>query len=377
MSIPFRDYHILSLLDAFEKSTLPIDLFVSIYFKENKALGSKDRAFISDTVYSLIRFQGLLNALNPLANSWKDRYSLFQTIAPIEERSFPDLPLHAQVSFPKNLFDLFVKNYGEERAIALCKVCNTRAPTTIRVNSLKTSRETLLSKWKSEFKINPCKTAPLGITFLEKIHFFSRPEFKEGLFEIQDEASQLVASLVLPAPCDLILDYCAGSGGKALAIAPLMQGKGQLFLHDIRWRALLEARQRLKRAGIQNYQLVDAGNQKKLRGLKKKMNWVLVDAPCSGSGTLRRNPDMKWRFQEENLLSLIGEQRTIFERALSFLAPGGTIVYATCSLLHEENEVQSEHFIKTYGLTQQQTFKSLPTLGGMDGFYAACFKKTS
>jgi 16S rRNA (cytosine967-C5)-methyltransferase len=372
--IPFRDYHLLTLLSEFENSKLPLDLFISLYFKENKALGSKDRAYISDTLYMIIRYLGLLNKLleNP---TWEKRLELLKKLHPIDEKVFLKLQLFDQVSFPENLFNLISQSYGQEKAVELCKICNTKAPTTIRVNTLKIDRESLLKQWMSKFSITPCHHSDTGIIFLEKIHFFSLPEFKMGYFEIQDEASQLVSNLIDINEGSLVLDYCAGAGGKSLAIAPKMKGKGQLFLHDIRKKALLDAKERLRRAGVQNYQILFADDTQKLKKLKKRIDHVFVDAPCSGSGTLRRNPDMKWRFKEEDLKALVGEQRNIFEKALSFLGASGTIVYATCSLLNEENENQVEHFIKTYNLEVIKTFKSLPTLNGMDGFYAACFKR--
>jgi 16S rRNA C967 or C1407 C5-methylase (RsmB/RsmF family) len=221
----------------------------------------------------------------------------------------------------------------------------------------------------------PTSTSPLGITFQKKINFFELPEFKEGLFEVQDEGSQLLAFLVKAKPGQQVLDYCAGSGGKTLAFAPSMQNKGQIFLHDVRPKALLECRKRLRRAGIQNAQTV-AHDSPKLSKLKKKMDWVLVDAPCTGTGTLRRNPDMKWKFSQEILSRLIGQQRMIFEKALSYMRPEGRIVYATCSILQEENQEQIEHFLKTYSLELEgETFQTFPALGGMDGFFGAILKK--
>lgn len=372
--IPFRDYHLLSLLNSFDDSTLPIDLFVSIYFRANKALGSKDRAYISETVFALIRYKGLLDALldHP---SWNKRFELFKKLEPIQSRTFNDLPPHQEVSFPKELFDLLVKNYGLEEAKTIARASNTKAPTTVRVNTLKISRDELLKQFTQRFQVVACKHSSIGITFLEKIHFYSLPEFKEGFFEVQDEASQLVSFIGDIHPSDLVLDFCSGAGGKALAIATAMDGKGQLYLHDVRKKALQESKERFKRAGIQNFQILHAEETNRLKLLKKKMDLVFVDAPCSGTGTLRRNPDMKWRFTPQDLQELIGKQRTIFEKALSFLKPNGTIVFATCSLLHEENEEQVIHFQKTYNLQIVKTFKSLPKIGEMDGFFATSFKK--
>jgi 16S rRNA (cytosine967-C5)-methyltransferase len=372
--LPFREFHLVSLLEGFEKTTLPLDLFVSIYFKEHKALGSKDRAQISDQVFALIRYKGLLDALASNQN-WVDRLQLFKKLEPISEKRFTHLAPFYEVSFPKELFELFEENFGLEKAKDICRICNTKAPTTVRVNTKKISRQDMLKKWSENYQVRPTLLSPNGIIFIEKTHFYSMPEFKDGLFEIQDEASQLVSYLIKVKESDLVLDYCAGAGGKSLAIAPNMHGKGQIFLHDIRKKALIDAKERLKRAGIQNYQIVFSDEASKLKKLKKLMDWVLVDSPCSGTGTLRRNPDMKWRFKKEALTSLIGEQRNVFEKALSFLKKDGHIVYATCSMLKEENEEQVNHFIKTYNLEIVETFKSLPSLNGMDGFYAACLKR--
>lgn len=174
------------------------------------------------------------------------------------------------------------------------------------------------------------------------------------------------------------MDYCAGSGGKTLAFAPRMQNKGQIYLHDVREHALLESRRRLKRAGIQNAQIVKADDTAKLKKLKKSMQWVLVDAPCTGTGTMRRNPDMKWNMAEETLPKLLGLQRSVFEKALSYMHPDGRLVYATCSILKEENQDQVAHFLKTYQLELvQEPFQCFPSEGGMDGFYGAIFKRLS
>lgn len=371
---PYREHHLLQLLEGYSKQKLPLDLFISHYFRDNHALGSKDRQFIAENVYALVRWQGLLDRLSP-SPSWEDRYQTFvaRDLAEVQEQE--DIPLATRVSFPSNLFDLFVKSYGAEKAHALCLICNTPAPTTVRVNTLKISRDTLFTRWEGTYDISPCLHSPEGILFHKKINFFQLPEFKEGLFEVQDEGSQLLARLVAVKPGEQVLDYCAGSGGKTLAFAPHMEGKGQIHLHDIRPFALQEAKKRLRRAGIQNSQIV-LPDSPHLNKLKKKMDWVLVDAPCSGTGTLRRNPDMKWKFDDEMVDRLIGQQRMIFEKALSFLKPDGRIVYATCSLLKEENQDQVEHFLSTYQLQiEGNPFQTLPSTGGMDGFFGVVLKR--
>ncbi len=372
--IPYREYHLFTLLNAYSQQTLPLDLFISYYFRDHSALGSKDRAFIADMVYALVRWQGLLDYLSP-SPSWEDRYATFSTLDFEQLSEREDIPLATKVSFPKYLFNLLINTYGPTQARDLCLISNTPAPTTIRVNTLKISRHELLKRWQGMYDISPTAMSPDGIIFHKKINFFQLPEFKEGLFEVQDEGSQLLARLVQVQPGQQALDYCAGSGGKTLAFATSMQGKGQIYVHDIRPHALQEARKRLRRAGIQNSQPL-LPTSPHLNKLKKKMDWVLVDAPCSGTGTLRRNPEMKWKFDQAMLDRLIGQQRTIFEKALSFLHPQGHIVYATCSLLKEENQTQVEHFLRAYRLEMaREPFQSLPTFGGMDGFFGVVLKR--
>lgn len=371
MLIPFRQHHVITLLNGYDAQNLPLDLFMRNYFKVHKAIGSKDRAFIAETSYAMVRWKGLLDHLCDSEPTWEKRLNAFS--GPIFETAKRDetLPTHIRLSFPKILFDLIANTHGSKGAERICSISNQPAPTTVRVNTMKISRDELLRSWSDKYDVRPCPKSLSGIVFAKRINFFELPEFKQGLFEVQDEGSQLLADLVEAKPGDLVLDYCAGSGGKTLAFAHKMENKGQIYLHDIRKHALIDCKKRLRRAGIQNAQIVHA-DEEKLKKLKKKMDWVLVDAPCTGTGTLRRNPDMKWKFDDGIVQRLRGQQRMIFEKALSFLKPGGKIVYATCSLLKEENSEQIAHFMKTYGLKLYgEPFESLPEEGGMDGFYGA------
>jgi len=373
--LSFRDHHLLTLLNDYEDQKLPLDLFVRNYFKSHSALGSKDRGEIAETLYALIRWQRLLDHLIGSECGWPQRLICFRKgawKASIEDKS---IPTAIRVSFPDELFEKLKESHGEEKAIAIALASNEQAPTAVRANLLKTTREKLIEKWAPLYDVVPCEHSKSGIIFRKKIALFTLPEFKEGLFEVQDEASQLVSQLVQVKPGDQVLDYCAGSGGKTLGFAPHLQGKGQVFLHDVRPYVLLEAKKRLKRAGIQNAQVINA-EADYLKKLKKKMDWVLVDAPCSGTGTLRRNPDMKWKYENAMLERLKSLQRVVFEKALSYLKPDGKIVYATCSLLNEENEEQAAHFEKTYGLKRiSDPFASVPSLGQMDGFYGIVLEK--
>lgn len=371
----FRDHHLLTLLHNYDKQHLPLDLFISNYFRDHKALGSKDRGTIAETVYAMVRWRALLDYLIGAEPNWEKRLTLFAHFDAKKYAEDPTIPPHIRVSFPQCLYDLIVKSHGEEKANELCLISNQPAPTTVRINTLKTTREAMLTRWKQFYEVSPCQFSEQGIIFHKKIAFFSLPEFHEGLFEVQDEGSQLLSELMDVQPGQQVMDFCSGSGGKTLAFAPKMKGLGQIHLHDIRPTALQEARKRLKRAGIQNAQMVEAGDPK-LKKLKKRMDWVLVDAPCTGTGTMRRNPDMKWRFTEETLTRLLGQQRVIFEQALSYLKPDGHIIYATCSMLRDENEDQMDHFVRTYGLkVVGEPFHSLPSKDGMDGFFGVVLVK--
>ncbi len=367
----FREHHLFAILDQYETQGAPLDLFLKNYFRKHHAVGAKDRKFICETLYQMIRWRGLLDHFSEKPVSWKKRYACLQGFSPKTTLDDPRIPQHIRVSFPKLFFDLLEHSLGTEKAWAFCLASNETAPTTVRSNSLKITRDALLQQWEEHYKVTPCSHSPTGIVFQKKENFFGMPAFKEGYFEVQDEASQLIADLVNPTSTDHVLDFCAGSGGKTLAFAPKMNGRGQIFLHDIRPHALIEAKKRLKRAGIQNAQLLmpDSSQKKKLLG---RMDWVLVDAPCTGTGTLRRNPDMKWKFSKEILPRLCIEQRSIFQEALKFLKPTGKIVYATCSVLPQENEDQIDYFKKEHGLRLVgQPLHTFPQSGGMDGFFGA------
>ncbi len=351
-----------------------MDLFLNHYFRAHKALGSKDRSFISETLYGIVRWQGLLRALSKQTPSWRDLITLYLSHSIDDLRSREGLAPWDAVSMPKWLYNLLQENYGEERAIALALESNRQAPSCIRTNLLKCSREELLERLQDRIPSHPSPVAPAGILFEKRSNYFSLPEYKEGLFEVQDEGSQLLSDLVEAKPGDHLLDYCAGAGGKTLAIATAMEGKGQIYLHDVRPQALAEAKLRCRRASVQNAQFLPSGDRR-LKALKGKCDWVLVDAPCSGTGTLRRNPGMKWRLNEQELTKLILLQRTIFASALEYLAPKGCIVYATCSILRCENQEQADYFCKEFHLkAEEPCFQTFPTSGGPDGFFGQRFR---
>ncbi|HUD01996.1 MAG TPA: RsmB/NOP family class I SAM-dependent RNA methyltransferase, partial [Rhabdochlamydiaceae bacterium] len=340
----FRQYHLSAVLESLESQKIPLDALLSRYFRFHKALGSKDRLFISETLYHYVRWKNLYQHLK-LPPSPLD---------PLAHLHDTTIPVHVRYGMPLELYALLIQAYGEEKTHEIGLISNVRAPLTIRANPLKISREQLLNKWANSFKVSPCPHAPHGIHFHEKINFFTLPEYTDGLFEIQDEASQLAAELVKAKPKQHVLDFCAGSGGKTLAFAHRLENTGQIYLHDIRPYPLQEARKRLNRAGIQNVQFSLTSAQ------KNKMDWVVADVPCTGTGTFRRNPDLKWKFEPARLENLILEQREIFQEALTYLHPHGTIVYMTCSILPQENGSQAAYFQETFGLEIVETFQTLP-----------------
>ena len=360
----FREHHLLRLLQSYDG--LPIDVCINKYFRSHKALGSKDRALIADIAYAIVRWKDLLDYFSSEKN-WESRYRTYLNTDLNNINS--SVPLHISCSCPLELFNLIKKSHGENSAREICITSNSAAPVTIRVNTIKTTRESLFEILSRRYKVSRCKYSKHGIVFHQKVHFKSMPEFKAGFFEVQDEGSQLIAQMVSAEPKQQIMDYCCGAGGKTLAFAPQMQGTGQIYLHDIRSNILLEAKKRLKRAKVQNFQILKLDNEQLIE-LKKKMDCVFVDVPCSGTGTMRRHPDMKWNFNLLSFKELLCIQRSIFENALSFMKPQGKIVYATCSILEEENQQQIDHFVSKYNLKiVSKPFQSIPTLNGMDGFF--------
>jgi len=367
----FREHYLLTILDEFDLSTLPLDVFLSKFFRSHKSIGSKDRSYICETLYMLIRWKGLLDYLCSKPITWKKRLDALNQ-HDLEKLMYDKtIPPHIRVSFPRVFFEKIAKSFGTDKAIEFCLTSNLSAPTTIRINPSKISRDSLLSKWEQKYPIEPCVHSEYGITFKKRVNFFELEEFKEGLFEVQDEGSQIVAAHVHAKPGEHVLDFCAGSGGKTLAFAHQMASTGQIYLYDIRPQALIQAKKRLKRAGIHNVQLLDKQKLKK-KGLLQRMDWILLDVPCSGTGTLRRNPDMKWRFDHEMVERLVQEQREIFAQTIHYLRSGGHLVYATCSVLPEENHQQVSYFLKEHSLKlSAPPFFTFPQKNGMDGFFAA------
>ncbi len=365
----FQKKHLFSLLQLWESTSTPLDLVVRRYFLKHKFLGARDRRVISEAVYYLVRFNLLLTTFS---SSWEGKWEALQR-DPKKKASYSSLPVNLQVSFPLFLWKKIQEEYGKEKARELCEILNQKAHPIIRVNALKTTREALFKKWENTYPLWKGNFSPFSLFFEKNLPFTSWPEFKKGLFEIQDESSQRACFCISPKQGESVLDFCAGSGGKSLALAPFMKSP-HLLLYDVRKESLQQAKMRLKRAGVSSFALFFS--EKQLCPWKEKVDIVLVDAPCSGTGSLRRNPARKYTITESLFLSLIEKQRKIFEKALLYVKPGGKIFYMTCSILQEENEAQVSFFRAKFPLKEiRPSEKYLPQEKGGDGFFLASFEK--
>ncbi len=371
---PFRKKHLELVLESSLRAKSSLDLHMHKYFTTNHSLGSKDRLWIKQGVYEIFKWKELLSFFGATtAHEYIELYT--GNNSPIHQ-DLPHLPSHVQVSFPKWLLKKIINSLGYEAAMEFCRISNTCAPITIRVNLAKCSKEDFFKKYKDELGLTPCKHAVNGFNLEKKAQFNSFEDFQKGFFEPQDEASQLIATFVAAKKNQHILDYCAGSGGKSLAFAPHMHGSGQIHLHDIREKPLIDAKKRLKRAGIQNFQIY-SGDPKRLKKLNGNMDTVLVDAPCSCTGTLRRRPDQKWSLTEAFIDEITETQRDIVIKAIPYLKNGGFLIYATCSILKEENQDQTDFFKKREDLSFVSDHSIPLTLDGSDAMYVSVFQKKS
>ncbi len=267
-------------------------------------------------------------------------------LAAFASRRIEDAPLHVQGDIPDWVQASFETAFGEDW-LAEARALARRPTLDLRVNTLKSTREKVLKALdRTAAKLS--QTARFGIRIAAGEGASRLPNvtaevaFQKGWFEIQDEGSQIVADLANPKDGDQVLDYCAGGGGKTLALAAAMHNKGQVHAFDTDRKRLAPIIERLKRAGTHNIQVHD--NPKSLPNLLGRMDRVLVDAPCTGTGTWRRRPDTKWRLTTRNLQERTGQQQEALTEASAFVRPGGELIYITCSLLPEENEAQVRQF---------------------------------
>jgi 16S rRNA (cytosine967-C5)-methyltransferase len=308
----------------------------------------------------------------------------------------PDMPPHVAFNYPEWMHPMLSARFGKELETAM-RAMNEQAPADLRANTLKTTREQLMADLAKEgFETKPTTISPVGLRMEKRAPVFTSARFKEGHFEMQDEGSQMVALLVDAQPGQRVIDFCAGAGGKTLAMAATMNNKGRILAWDTSEKRLKQLAPRLRRAGVDNVQshVITSENDAFIKRHKGTADRVLVDAPCSGSGTWRRNPDLKWRFTQADLDEVTAVQQSVLASAARLVKPGGRLIYATCSILEIENERQVEHFLKNVNhfrvvCARKIWDKTLPAgdaddasflwvtphQDGVDGFFAAVLER--
>ncbi|MDH5487237.1 MAG: SAM-dependent methyltransferase [Gammaproteobacteria bacterium] len=359
MAKPLLLHSAAELLERILAGKMPADRQMEGYFRTHRNMGVRDRGFVAETVYGCLREKKWLEhiAESTLLLDIVAAYLLTHgySARALEEAGFrgdargmterartlekKTLPFETQVNLPEWLTTQLRAEYGDAETLAMSKALNQPAPVDMRVNTLKAKREEVQARLAQEgFPAEITPYSPSGLRRLERAPLFHTRCFKEGLFEVQDEGSQLLTLMLEPKRNEMVVDFCAGAGGKTLHIGALMANTGTVYAFDVLAKRLDRLKPRLRRAGLNNVRMVTISHERdtRVQRLKGKIDRVLVDAPCSGTGTLRRNPDIKWR--EFDLDDLTATQQRILTAAAGLVKPGGRLVYATCSLLKKENQ---------------------------------------
>lgn len=405
----------------------PADLIANAFFRTRRYIGGGDRRAISERVWGILRRYGQLTwwlarthhperggrALAQADVTLSDGLTLDQAAQmfdgglyrpqPLEEGEVralrqmeghslphPEQPdwvrLNVQEWVAPHLQEAYGAAWGREIA-----ALESPAPVDLRVNRLKATPEQAIKALAHEgVEAEPTKLAPDGLRLKKRLSIVAGQAFQEGLVEIQDEGSQLVAALVDARPGLQVMDYCAGAGGKTLALASAMNNKGRVVAMDVYESRLDRSGERLRRAGAHNVERRTIGEHAKwLKRQKGNFDRVLVDVPCTGTGTWRRNPDGRWTLKRKDLEELVPKQAAILDAAAKLVKPGGKLVYATCSVLPAENEKQIEAFLASHPDFEvtpvAETFPTLandtpylrlsPLRHGTDGFFAAALSR--
>ena len=350
----------------------PADAVLSAYFREHKKLGRQDRHEIAETAFAALRHYQKISAIlrRPHAQPRKaalaalvlgrstnisqikdlldEEETEFLSSLKARKSEFSD-DLHTAAELPQWLVEQLQKHFSKEEILAFGRSTNQAAPLDIRVNTLKGRRDKVLPLLQAESPdAEATPYSPWGIRLKNKIALNKHELFLDGTLEVQDEGSQLLALLVGAKRGEIIVDFCAGAGGKTLAIGAQMANKGRIYAFDVSEKRLANLKPRMIRAGLTNIspEKTDSEHDPRLARLAGKCDRVLADAPCSGLGTLRRNPDLRYRQSPETLAKLVPLQQSILQAAAALVKAGGRLVYATCSILPEENEAQIERFLQ-------------------------------
>ena len=394
----------------------PADSTLKRFFRSHPELGQQERAFVAELAFAVLRNLRLLEQLGAqrstrrlaLASltvafgiSVRELAALLRReeetgLAQLRSQAQAELAPAVRFSLPDWLWERLLEQYGSTELEPLARTLLQQAPMDLRVNTLLASREEVLAQLAKEgIGAESTAYAPVGIRLQGKPALQKHPLFLAGKVDVQDEGSQLLGYLVAPRRRQMVVDFCAGAGGKTLALGAMMHSEGRLYAFDTSDRRLANLKARLKRSGLSNIhpQHIDTETDARIHRLDGKIDRVLVDAPCSGFGTLRRNPDLKWRQHADGIAQMMRKQAAILQSAGRLVKPGGRLVYATCSLLREENEQVAEQFLernpmfvltpahavlKSQGieLDTGAYFRVLPHMHAMDGFFAAVMERS-
>ncbi|MES2355221.1 MAG: RsmB/NOP family class I SAM-dependent RNA methyltransferase [Pseudomonadota bacterium] len=407
--------HIIDALTLILPLRSPADVSLRYFFRDRPNLSGRDRAVVADAVYNILRRRRLLETLAPQSTARqlallalvKLNGANIGGLAPLLRRGEAEwlaaakatdvnsLPFAVQADFPDWIAEKLVAQYGEAETMQLARALREPAPLDLRVNTMLANREEILTALQQEgMEATATPHSPMGIRLLEKPALQTHPLFLQGKVEVQDEGSQLLGLLLAPKRRDMVVDFCAGAGGKTLLLGALMHSQGRLYAFDVSEKRLNNLKPRLARSGLSNVQpqRIDSERDTKIKRLAGKIDRVLVDAPCTGLGTLRRNPDLKWRQTPEDVVELNAKQSSILEAAATLVKTGGRLVYGTCSLLREENEDVVEGFLSKHAdfvkvnaqevLAKQQVniecgemMRLSPHRHGTDGFFAVVLER--
>lgn len=393
------------------KMEYPADSILRRFFREHPTLGANDRSFIAETVFGILRHKFFLESLVTTATprmllltylvkfqgiNLRELKSVVseneaKLLAEVKAATLASQPLTVQAEFPSWLFEKLQDFMPEMNILNLGRALQQPAPLDLRVNTVLDKRDNVLATLSQDgISAQAMHYSPIGIRLTGKPAVNRHPLFLSGKIEVQDEGSQLLGYLLAPKRGEMIVDFCAGAGGKTLLLGALMHSKGRIYAFDTSEKRLNNLKPRLKRSGLSNLhpQLISNENDLKVKRLAGKIDRVLVDAPCSGLGTLRRNPDLKWRQSPQSIQELKQKQTAILTAAAQLLKPGGRLVYATCSILPEENQEIVEKFLLMHPrfslensaeifskqkipLDTGKFLQLSPDQHGTDGFFAA------
>ncbi|QPF74385.1 RsmB/NOP family class I SAM-dependent RNA methyltransferase [Roseateles sp. DAIF2] len=406
------------LLRAVLKFDAPADGVVSAFFRKHKALGQRERHTLAETVYTVLRQRPLLQHLAQSGSgaierrlsllAWQGSETFLRgALAPHEQEWLAQVKQIDRASLapklrhnlPDWLAEPLLARLGEPGFWALAGSMNEGAPLDLRVNTLKAKREEVQAALlQAGIEALPTPYSPLGLRVEGKPALTKLDVFAGGAVEVQDEGSQLLALMLDAKRGEMVVDFCAGAGGKTLALGAAMRNTGRLYAFDVSGHRLDNLKPRLARSGLSNVhpaQIVHERDER-IKRLAGKIDRVLVDAPCSGLGTLRRNPDLKWRQSPQAVVELQAKQRAILDSAARLLKPGGRLVYATCSLLEAENEqiarafgeahqdfvsldaaevLEKAHVARAGELVEQGFVRLWPQQHRTDGFFAAVWER--